>query len=212
MTTPPTMPADTPGRRPHSVGYPWPGWYSTRSCTLAMSSRSTTPAPGNLKSRASSASSYRSVSSVSSKGSQKGNKRSSRRRSRRRQHSNASGSSLSLDGSQDRASLAGEKAKASMRGKNQFSKITALIKDKDRRAKKEQPDGADNVVAYVDSARAALTASLGAKDLRGDILKHRHRLKDQEDTDDTESPGFLLLIEQAEWDLNVSYYTRLPTN
>ena len=96
-----------------------------------------------------------------------------------------------------------------MRGKNQFSKITALIKDKDRRAKKEQPDGADNVVAYVDSARAALTASLGAKDLRGDILKHRHRLKDQEDTDDTESPGFLLLIEQAEWDLNVSYYTRL---
>ena len=93
-----------------------------------------------------------------------------------------------------------------MRGKNQFSKITALIKDKDRRAKKEQPDGADNVVAYVDSARAALTASLGAKDLRGDILKHRHRLKDQEDTDDTESPGFLLLIEQAEWDLNVSYY------
>ena len=98
----------------------------------------------------------------------------------------------------------GEKAKASMRGKNQFSKITALIKDKDRRAKKENPEGAENLVAYVDSARAAL--SLGAKDLRGEILKHRHRLKNEEDADDTDSPGFLLLIEQAEWDLNVSIF------
>ena len=53
-----------------------------------------------------------------------------------------------------------------MRGKTQFSKITALIKDKDRRAKKENPEGGESLVAYVDSARAALTASLGAKDLR----------------------------------------------
>ena len=112
-----------------------------------------------------------------------------------------SGSSLSSQGSVDRNSL---KAKASMRGKTQFSKITALIKDKDRRAKKENPEGAENLVAYVDSARAALTASLGTKDLRGEILKHRHKLKNEEDVDDTDSPSFLLLIEQAEWDLNVS--------
>ena len=91
-----------------------------------------------------------------------------------------------------------------MRGKNQFSKITALIKDKDRRAKKENPEGKTTSVSYVDSTRAAL--DLGSKDLRGEILKHRHRLKNEEDTDDTESPGFLLLIEQAEWDLNVSRY------
>ena len=89
-----------------------------------------------------------------------------------------------------------------MRGKNQFSKITALIKDKDRRAKKEKPEGGkEEVVAYVDSARAAL--ALGVKDLRGEILKHRHRLKNEEDADDTDSPAFLLLIEQAEWDMRV---------
>ena len=161
-----------------------------------MSSRATTPGP-SLRSRASSVSSAASSRSG-------GSKKSSRRRSRRRNHSNASGSSLSSweGGNQD--SIKGEKAKASMRGKNQFSKITALIKDKDRRAKKENPEGKTTSVSYVDSTRAAL--DLGSKDLRGEILKHRHRLKNEEDTDDTESPGFLLLIEQAEWDLNVSIY------
>ena len=162
------------------------------------SSRAATPSgrPGqelgrenSLRSRASS------VSSTSSKGS----KRSSRRR--RRKWSNASGSSLS-DASQERASES-QKAKASMRGKNQFGKITALIKDKERRKKKEKPEsgGKDNVDCFVDSTRAAL--AVGAKDLRGEILKHRHRLKNEEDADDTDSPAFLLLIEQAEWDMNV---------
>ena len=145
----------------------------------------------SLRSRASS------VSSTSSKGS----KRSSRRR--RRKWSNASSASMS-DASQERASES-QRAKASMRGKNQFGKITALIKDKERRKKKEKKEpesgGKDDVVCFVDSTRAAL--AVGAKDLRGEILKHRHRLKNEEDADDTDSPAFLLLIEQAEWDMNV---------
>ena len=155
-----------------------------------MSGRQELGRENSLRSRASS------VSSTSSKGS----KRSSRRR--RRKWSNASGSSLS-DASQERASES-QKAKASMRGKNQFGKITALIKDKERRKKKEKPEAAGKEAAvdcFVDSSRAAL--AVGAKDLRGEILKHRHRLKNEEDADDTDSPAFLLLIEQAEWDMNV---------
>ena len=151
-----------------------------------MSSRSPTPGLDKMRSRTSSASSGNSKRSSSR-----------RRKSRRRLQSNAS--SVSVESQEEET-----KPKASIRGKNQFSKITALIKDKDRRARKEAESGAPQEagVTYVDSARAA--GSTAAKDLRGDILKHRNRLKNEEDQEDTDSPAFLLLIEQAEWDLHVS--------
>ena len=158
-----------------------------------MSSRMSTPTP-SLRSRASSAS-----SGTSKKG--------GRRRGRSRALSNVSQSSHysnSSNGSQDRASVFSEKAAMSMRAKNQFSRITALIKDKNRKKKKDDPSGT-NQVAYVDSSRAALSSSLGTKDLRGDILKHRTRLKNEEDAEETDTQGFLLFSEQAEWDIKVFY-------
>ena len=153
-----------------------------------MSSRSTTPGLDKMRSRTSSASSGNSKRSASR-----------RRKTRRRLQSNAS--SVSVESQEEET-----KPKASIRGKNQFSKITALIKDKDRRARKEAESGApqESGVTYVDSARAA--GSTAAKDLRGDVLKHRNRLKNEEDQEDTDSPAFLLLIEQAEWDLHVSQF------
>ena len=127
-------------------------------------------------------------------------KRSTSRRRKSRRRLQSSASTVSVESQES----AHGKPKASLRGKNQFSKITALIKDKDRRAKKEAESGApqETGVSYVDSARAA--GASGMKDLRGDILKHRNRLKNEEDQEDTDSPAFLLLIEQAEWDLHVS--------
>ena len=151
-----------------------------------MSSRSTTPGLEKMRSRASSQSSENSKRSSSR-----------RRKSRRRLQSNAS--TVSVESQESNQG----KPKHSLRGKNQFSKITALIKDKDGRARKEAESGApqETGVTYVDSARAA--GSTAMKDLRGDILKHRNRLKNEEDQEDTDSPAFLLLIEQAEWDLHV---------
>ena len=96
-----------------------------------------------------------------------------------------------------------EKAAMTLRGKNQFSRITAQIKDKDRKKKKDDPKGI-GLVAYVDSNRGGISASLGAKDLSGDIKKHRRRLKTEEDAEETDTPGFLLLSEQAEWAIKVN--------
>lgn len=96
-----------------------------------------------------------------------------------------------------------EKGAMTLRGKNQFSRITAQIKDKDRKKKKDDPKGT-SMVAYVDSNRGGISASLGAKDLSGDIKKHRRRLKTEEDAEETDTPGFLLLSEQAEWAIKVN--------
>ena len=88
-----------------------------------------------------------------------------------------------------------------LRGKNQFSRISAQIKDKERKKAKEAVD----LVGYVDSNRGGIT-SLGAKDLSGDIKKHRRQLKNEEDAEETDTIGFLLLGEQAEWEIKVNIF------
>ena len=86
----------------------------------------------------------------------------------------------------------------SLRGKNQYSRITAQIKDKEKKKNKESVD----LVGYVDPNRGGIT-SLGAKDLSGDIKKHRRRMKTEEEAEEIDTPGFLLLSEQAEWEMQV---------
>ena len=122
------------------------------------------------------------------------------RRRRRRAHSNVSQASTSSVGSEHTS--ASQKDVMTLRGKNQFSRITAQIKDKERKKNKEEVD----LVGYVDSNRGGIT-SLGAKDLSGDIKKHRRRLKTEEDAEETDTPGFLLLSEQAEWEIQVKSYS-----
>ena len=158
-----------------------------------MSSRSPTPTLQPMtRSRASSASSGMSRMSSGSGSSKKGG-----RRRRRRAHSNVSQMSNSSVGSEPAS--AGQKDVMTLRGKNQFSRITAQIKDKERKKLKEEVD----LVGYVDSNRGGIT-SLGAKDLSGDIKKHRRRIKTEEDAEETDTPGFLLLSEQAEWEIQVN--------
>ena len=65
----------------------------------------------------------------------------------------------------------------------------------------------------MDSNRGGISASLGAKDLSGNIKKHRRRLKTEDDAEETDTPRFILLSKQAEWDANMVLVTlREPDN
>jgi hypothetical protein len=63
----------------------------------------------------------------------------------------------------------------------------------------------------VDSNRGGISASLGAKDLSGDIKNHRRRLKIEEYAE-TDTPRFLLLSEQAGRDIKVINFILFYTN
>ena len=152
---------------------------------LTASSRASSPLLPAPRSRTSSASSGSS-------------RRSGRRRRRSHTPSNISVGSVGSD----KISLMSERNAMTLRGKNQFSKITAQIKDKDRKKKKE----VINLVEYVDKNRAVVSAALGAKDLSGDIKKHRRKLQTEEDADELDTPAFLLLSEQAEWAIKVPFF------
>ena len=78
-----------------------------------------------------------------------------------------------------------------------FRCIQMDIKDRDRQRKKLGPVSS---VGYIDPQRS-IGVALGQKDIRKDILKHRGKLKDSMLAEEIDSPGFLLLHEQAEREL-----------
>ena len=79
--------------------------------------------------------------------------------------------------------------------------LPPVSKDLERQRKKM---GNIRTVRYVDSQRDC-SVELGERDIRREIMKHRGRLKNSMLADEADNPGFMLLLEQAEYELTAGH-------